>query len=66
MIKTAIEGMNATQKKQYEKKAEKKVIAQTLKHREKLQKQFNDVVANMPDSQKMRLNETMKRLPLSR
>jgi len=58
--------MDAEQKKKYEKKAEKKVMAQTLKHREKLQKQFNEVAQSMPDVQKMRLNETMKRMPLAK
>lgn len=58
--------MDTEQKKKYEKKAEKKVMAQTLKHREKLQKQFNEVAESMPDVQKMRLNETMKRMPLAK
>ena len=35
-VKAIIESMDATQKKAYEKKAEKKVLAQTLRHREKL------------------------------
>ena len=37
-VKAIIESMTPEQKKKYEKKAEKKVVAQTLKHREKLQK----------------------------
>lgn len=65
-VKAVYESMDAEQKKKYEKKAEKKVLAQTLKHREKLQKQFNEAAESMPDVQKMRLNETMKRMPLAK
>jgi len=35
-IKAIVDTMNVEQKKKYEKKAEKKVMLQTLKHREKL------------------------------
>ena len=37
-----------------------------MQHRDKLQREFNEVVATMPDAQKVRLNETMKKLPTSR
>ena len=56
--------MDAAQKKQYEKKAEKKIMAQTLRHREKLQKQFNEVATGMPNEEKLKLQEMMKRMPL--
>ena len=58
--------MEAEQKKRYMKKAEKKVLAQTTKHREKLRSQFDEVATLMPDMQKMQLGETMKRMPLAR
>ena len=58
--------MSADQKKKYDKKAEKKIEAQSLKHRQKLQKQFNEIAELMPEAQKVKLNETMKRLPLVR
>lgn len=35
-IKAIVETMDVEQKKKYDKKAEKKVMLQTLKHREKL------------------------------
>ena len=35
-VKAVVESMDAEQKKKYQKKAEKKVLAQTTKHREKL------------------------------
>lgn len=58
--------MDEEQAKRYAKKAEKKVMAQTLKHREKLQAQFNEVAALMPDEQKHKLGESMKRMPVAR
>lgn len=65
-VKAIIESMDVEQKKKYIKKAEKKVMAQTLIHREKLQKQFNEIATQMPDQQKMQLNATMKRMPLAK
>jgi len=58
--------MDAEQKKKYSKKAEKKVMAQAIKHRDKLQKEFDEVAATLPDEAKMRLQENLKRLPLAR
>ena len=49
MIAQVIAAMDDEQKKKYKKKAEKKVLAQTIKHREKLQKKFDEVAASMPD-----------------
>ena len=53
MIKRVIESMDDEQKKKYKKKAEKKVMAQTLKHREKLQKKFDEVATVIPNEQKI-------------
>ena len=39
-------------------------MAQTLRHREKLQKQFNEVAKGMPNEEKLKLQEMMKRMPL--
>ena len=58
--------MSAEQKKMYEKKREKKVKAQIIRHREKLQRQFDEASKDLPNDQKMKLNEQMKRMPVLR
>ena len=66
LMATVVESMDAEQKKKYEKKAERKVHDQTLKHRTKLQTQFDELASTMPDIQKQRLNMAMQRMPLAR
>ena len=65
-VKQVIDTMSAEQKKKYEKKKEKKVKAQIIRHREKLQRQFDEVAKDLPNDQKMKLNEQMKRMPVLR
>ena len=65
-VKQVIDTMSAEQKKKYEKKREKKVKAQIIRHREKLQRQFDEVAKDLPNDQKMKLNEQMKRMPVLR
>ena len=65
-VKQVVDTMSAEQKKKYEKKKEKKVKAQIIRHREKLQRQFDEVAKDLPNDQKMKLNEQMKRMPVLR
>ena len=65
-VKQVVDTMSAEQKKMYEKKREKKVKAQIIRHREKLQRQFDEASKDLPNDQKMKLNEQMKRMPVLR
>ena len=65
-VKQVVDTMSAEQKKKYEKKREKKVKAQIIRHREKLQRQFDEASKDLPNDQKMKLNEQMKRMPVLR
>ena len=65
-VKQVVDTMSAEQKKKYEKKREKKVKAQIVRHREKLQRQFDEASKDLPNDQKMKLNEQMKRMPVLR
>lgn len=65
-VKQVVDTMSAEQKKKYEKKREKKVKAQIVRHREKLQRQFDEAAKDLPNDQKMKLNEQMKRMPVLR
>ena len=65
-VKQVVDTMSAEQKKKYEKKREKKVKAQIIRHREKLQRQFDEAAKDLPNDQKMKLNEQMKRMPVLR
>ena len=42
------------------------MLAQTLKHREKLQKKFDEMATVIPHEQKLHLNSVMKTLPLAK
>ena len=65
-VKQVVDTMSTEQKKKYEKKREKKVKAQIVRHREKLQRQFDEAAKDLPNDQKMKLNEQMKRMPVHR
>ena len=54
-VKSIIDSMDGEQKKKYQKKAQKKVEEQTYKHRDKLQKQFDEIATLMPNDQKIKL-----------
>lgn len=48
-VKSVIASMTEDQKKRYDKKAERKVMEQTQKHRNKLQQQFNEIAGSLPN-----------------
>lgn len=63
-VKELIAGLTAEKKQKFDTKAEKKVNRAQLNHREKLQKQLNELTENMPDNQKLALQQTIQRLPI--
>ena len=65
-VREIIASLSADQKKRYDKKAEKKVNKASLAHREKLQKQLDEVSKNMPEQHKQGLHAQMKMMPIAK
>lgn len=65
-IKELVASLTPAQKAKFDKKAEKKVTRAQVQHREKLQKQINELTEKMPPQMRAGLQQTIQRMPVQK